>query len=131
MNSLKKYLFLTAGLFSLALGFIGLFLPILPTTPFMILAAYCFSKSSARLYQWLLKRPHIGKMILDWQNHGVIKKKAKVASTLVIIPLFSYTFIFVQVFWGIKLLLIFVAFAVLYFIWSRPSFSKEKIAFLD
>jgi uncharacterized membrane protein YbaN (DUF454 family) len=70
-------------------------------------------------------------MILDWQNHGVIKRKAKVASTLVLIPLFSYTFIFVQVFWEIKLFLIFVVFFILYFIWSRPSYPKEKIASLD
>ena len=125
MKPLNKYLFLIIGLICMALGFLGVFLPILPTTPFMILAAFCFSKSSERLHNWLLERPHIGKLILDWQNDGVIRKKAKVASTLVIVPLFSYTLIFVQVFVFIKVLLVLIGLGVLYFIWSRPSTSKK------
>ena len=125
MKPLNKYLFLSIGLICMALGFLGVFLPILPTTPFMILAAFCFSKSSERLHNWLLERPHIGKLILDWQNDGVIRKKAKVASTLVIVPLFSYTLIFVQVSIFVKVLLVLIGLGVLYFIWSRPSTPKE------
>ena len=125
MKPLNKYLFLSIGLICMALGFVGVFLPILPTTPFMILAAFCFSKSSERLHNWLLERPHIGKLILDWQNEGVIRKKAKVASTLVIVPLFSYTLIFVQVSVFVKVLLVLIGLGVLYFIWSRPSTPKK------
>ena len=125
MKPLNKYLFLIIGLICMALGFLGVFLPILPTTPFMILAAFCFSKSSERLHNWLLERPHIGKLILDWQNDGVIRKKAKVASTLVIVPLFSYTLIFVQVSVFVKVLLVLIGLGVLYFIWSRPSTPKK------
>ena len=125
MKPLNKYLFLSIGLICMALGFVGVFLPILPTTPFMILAAFCFSKSSERLHNWLLERPHIGKLILDWQNDGVIRKKAKVASTLVIVPLFSYTLIFVQVSVFVKVLLVLIGLGVLYFIWSRPSTPKK------
>lgn len=125
MKPLNKYLFLSIGLICMALGFLGVFLPILPTTPFMILAAFCFSKSSERLHNWLLERPHIGKLILDWQNDGVIRKKAKVASTLVIVPLFSYTLIFVQVSIFVKVLLVLIGLGVLYFIWSRPSTPKK------
>ena len=125
MKPLNKYLFLSIGLICMALGFLGVFLPILPTTPFMILAAFCFSKSSERLHNWLLERPHIGKLILDWQNDGVIRKKAKVASTLVIVPLFSYTLIFVQVSIFVKVLLVLIGLGVLCFIWSRPSTPKK------
>ena len=125
MKPLNKYLFLSIGLICMALGFLGVFLPILPTTPFMILAAFCFSKSSSRLHNWLLERPHIGKLILDWQNDGVIRKKAKVASTLVIVPLFSYTLIFVQVSIFVKVLLVLIGLGVLCFIWSRPSTPKK------
>ena len=121
MKPIHKYLFLTAGFISMILGFIGMFLPILPTTPFMILAAFCFSKSSERLHKWLLSRPHIGKLIIDWEKHGVIRMKAKVYSTIVIIPLFSYTLIFVNVNNWIKALLVLIALSVLSFIWSRPS----------
>ena len=125
MKPLNKYLFLSIGLICMALGFLGVFLPILPTTPFMILAAFCFSKSSRRLHNWLLERPHIGKLILDWQNDGVIRKKAKVASTLVIVPLFSYTLIFVQVSVFVKVLVVLIGLGVLCFIWSRPSTPKK------
>ena len=125
MKPFNKYLFLSIGLICMALGFLGVFLPILPTTPFMILAAFCFSKSSERLHNWLLERPHIGKLILDWQNDGVIRKKAKVASTLVIVPLFSYTLIFVQVSIFVKVLLVLIGLGVLCFIWSRPSTPKK------
>ena len=121
MKPIHKYLFLTAGFISMIFGFIGMFLPILPTTPFMILAAFCFSKSSERLHKWLLSRPHIGKLIIDWEKHGVIRMKAKIYSTIVIIPLFSYTLIFVNVNNWIKALLVLIALSVLSFIWSRPS----------
>ena len=121
MKPIHKYLFLAAGFISMIFGFIGMFLPILPTTPFMILAAFCFSKSSEKLHKWLLSRPHIGKLITDWEKHGVIRMKAKIYSTIVIIPLFSYTLIFVNVNNWIKALLVLIALAVLSFIWSRPS----------
>ena len=125
MRPFSKYLFLSIGLISMALGFLGVFLPILPTTPFMILAAFCFSKSSDRLHSWLIKRPHIGKLILDWQNDGRIRKKVKLASTLVIIPLFSYSLTFVKVSLFVKTLLALIGIGVLYFIWSRPSFPNK------
>ena len=121
MKPIHKYLFLAAGFISMIFGFIGMFLPILPTTPFMILAAFCFSKSSERLHKWLLSRPNIGKLIIDWEKHGVIRMKAKIYSTIVIIPLFSYTLIFVNVNNWIKALLVLIALSVLSFIWSRPS----------
>ena len=126
MKPIRKYLFLLAGLISMALGFIGMFLPILPTTPFMILAAFFFSKSSARLHKWLLSRPHIGKLILDWELYGVIRMKAKIASTIVIIPLFAFTLFFVDVPYWVKGILILIATGVLSFIWSRPSEHPKK-----
>lgn len=62
------------------MGFIGVFLPILPTTPFMILAAYCFDKGSPKLHAWILNLPHIGKLVRDWKEKKVISKKAKMFS---------------------------------------------------
>ena len=126
MKPLRKYLFLIAGLASMILGFIGMFLPILPTTPFMILAAFFFSKSSEKLHKWLLTRPHVGKLIHDWELHGVIRMKAKAASTIVIIPLFAFTLFFVDTPNWVKGVLLLIACGVLYFIWSRPSKPTES-----
>ncbi len=63
---------------SFSLGIIGAFLPIIPTTPFLILSAYLFSKSSPRFHAWLLGLPIAGKGIKDWQENRVIRPRAKV-----------------------------------------------------
>jgi uncharacterized membrane protein YbaN (DUF454 family) len=74
---LKPILFVIAWI-SFALGIIGAFLPILPTTPFLILSAYLFSKSSPRFHAWILTLPVAGDGIRDWRENRVIKTKAKV-----------------------------------------------------
>jgi uncharacterized membrane protein YbaN (DUF454 family) len=63
---------------SFGLGIIGAFLPIIPTTPFLILSAFLFSKSSPRFHAWLLSLPVAGEGIRDWQKNRVIRPKAKV-----------------------------------------------------
>lgn len=70
---------------SFALGIIGAFIPILPTTPFLILAAFLFSKSSPRFHKWILELPIAGDGIRDWQYNRVIRTRAKVLCTLMII----------------------------------------------
>lgn len=66
------------GWFCVALGVIGIFLPLLPTTPFMILAAGLFARSSPRFERWLLEHPRFGKPLIDWRQQGAISKRAKV-----------------------------------------------------
>lgn len=66
-----------AGLISLVLGIIGIFLPLLPTTPFVLLSAFCFSRGSKKLHDWLLAHPRLGPPILEWRDHGAISTRAK------------------------------------------------------
>jgi uncharacterized protein len=61
-----------------ALGVIGLFLPLLPTTPFMIVAATLFARSSPRFEKWLLDHPRFGQPLTDWRKHGAISTRAKI-----------------------------------------------------
>lgn len=76
------------GWISFALGIIGAFLPIIPTTPFLILSAYLFSKSSPRFHTWLLNLPLAGQGIRDWQNDRVIRPRAKIlCATMIILSL--------------------------------------------
>jgi uncharacterized membrane protein YbaN (DUF454 family) len=70
------------GLASMALGVLGIVLPLLPTTPFMILAAWCFANSSPRLHDWLLSHRTFGPMILDWRDHRAIRPRAKLAAVM-------------------------------------------------
>jgi uncharacterized membrane protein YbaN (DUF454 family) len=76
--------YLVAGWFSLALGAVGAFLPVLPTTPFVILAAFCFSKSSPRLHAWLLSNKSLGPYIRAWQERRVIPPRAKVTAIVLL-----------------------------------------------
>lgn len=72
-----KLLWLILGLTAVLLGVIGIFLPLMPTTPFMILAAACFAKSSDRLHGWLMAHRVFGPMIDDWQRYRAIPTRTK------------------------------------------------------
>lgn len=67
-----------AGTMSLALGVIGIFLPILPTTPFLLLSAGCYARSSIRFYNWLLNNRIFGKYIQNWRRNGKVPVKTKI-----------------------------------------------------
>lgn len=69
--------FLALGSLMLALGVIGVFLPIMPTTIFLILAAWCFGRSSPRLEAWMLYHPRFGPPLRQWREHGAVPLRAK------------------------------------------------------
>ena len=81
-GSALRYLWLIGGLFFTGLGFIGAFLPVLPTVPFLLLAAACFARSSQRLERWLLTHKQFGPLLTDWRERGAIPLRGKIASTL-------------------------------------------------
>ncbi len=118
--SVPRLLWLGAGLASVMLGLIGVIIPLLPTTVFMILAAFCFARSSAKLNTWLLEHRYFGPSIRHWQDHGAIPKSGKKAALLAMIIMLCIGY-----FIGVSLLMLSVQslmfIAVLIFIWSRPS----------
>ncbi|CAN7380544.1 YbaN family protein [Phenylobacterium sp. LjRoot164] len=75
---MTRALYLVLGLGFTALGIAGAFLPLLPTTVFLILAAACFAKSSPRMEAWILNHKQFGPLVRDWRAHGAIPRKAKV-----------------------------------------------------
>lgn len=72
-----RFLWLAAGLVFTALGIVGAFLPVMPTTVFLLAAAACFARSSPRLHGWLLGHPVFGPPIRNWEEHGAISRPAK------------------------------------------------------
>jgi uncharacterized protein len=82
------------GVLSLGLGVIGIFLPLLPTTPFLLLSAACFCRSSPRLHRWLLSHPWLGSYIKNYKELRAIPLKAKILSLVVLWSAMSYTAIF-------------------------------------
>ncbi len=88
-----RTLWTLAGWFCFALGFIGAFLPLLPTVPFMLLAAYCFGRGSERFHEWLITHPTFGPPILDWMEHGTISRRSKRAAGVAILLAFVISLI--------------------------------------
>ena len=70
MENLKKNLLIAAGTLCVVLGVIGMFIPVLPTTPFLLLAAVCYGRSSKRFYHWLLTNRWFGEYIRNYREGG-------------------------------------------------------------
>lgn len=88
-KQIKKYLLISFGLISLILAIIGAILPILPTTPFLILALACFANSSPCLHQRLLKNPWFGSALRQWEESRSITRAIKIKAMLLVILTFS------------------------------------------
>lgn len=110
---------ITLGIVSILLGAAGIFLPILPTVPFLILAAFAFSQSSERLHLWLVEHPRLGEPIREWNESGAIGRRAKIYATETILaaPVLTWALGF----GGVVIAVQAAALAgVLTFIWTRP-----------
>ena len=118
---------LISGWVSLIVGCIGIFLPLLPTTPFILLSAYCFSQSSERLHQWLVTHPRMGPLIQDWEKFGSISQTAKTKASVLIVGMFTVTFMLVNVGLAVKVLIAVMGISVLSFIWTRPLPPNEQV----
>ncbi|MFK7941928.1 MAG: YbaN family protein [Paracoccaceae bacterium] len=122
-----RALWTTAGLACVGIGAVGVVLPLLPTVPFMLLAAFCFARGSDRFHDWLMNHPRFGPPIKDWRAHGAISRKGKVAATVAILAALGISLIL-----GVatKFLLIQCAVlsCVLLFIHTRPHGPGSKAA---
>jgi uncharacterized membrane protein YbaN (DUF454 family) len=111
--------FVVMGHASLAVGFVGIFVPLLPTTPFVLLAAVCYSRGSDRFHTWLHQHPRFGPMIHAWREHRAIGARAKVVAAVTVILSAAYSYSRLDLPWNAVALV--VCAGVLVFILSRPS----------
>ena len=118
---MKKIFFLLCGHFFLVIGVIGVFLPILPTTPFLLLSAYFYSKSSGKIYYWMMNHKLLGPPLQDWQHHGVIGIKAKVIAASMMIYVLAFRFPKLAINIYAKGFACTVLVCVLVFVLTRPS----------
>ena len=88
-----RYLFILAGVISVVLGTVGVVVPGLPTTPFVLLASWCFYKSSPRLQAWLLQS-FLGKYITDYQQKGGITNRKRIGIILLMVTMVALSTIF-------------------------------------
>lgn len=80
-----RFVFFAIGCLAVIAGLIGVVLPVLPTTPFLILAAACFARSSPRFEQWLVDHPTFGPPVRDWRENGAIGARAKLFAIIGIV----------------------------------------------
>ena len=87
----KRIVLILIGVVSLALGAIGVFVPLLPTTPFVLLAAIAFANSSERLHRWLLDHNVFGPLIANWRSHGAIGRRTKIVSLVSMLAIIGFS----------------------------------------
>ncbi|MFQ2447521.1 YbaN family protein [Aeromonas caviae] len=96
---MKRWCLMALGWLAFATGIVGIVLPLLPTTPFMLLAAALFARSSPRFHGWLLAHPWFGPPILDWQQYRGIRRHARRRAIIFILISFSVSLLVVPLPW--------------------------------
>lgn len=120
MNLLRNTL-LALGFVAVFAGTVGVFVPLLPTTPFLILAVFLFSKSSPRFHSWLLNHPRFGETLRNWESHQVIPLKAKILATFFVSLGIAFAAFYKNLEEKYIFIISLVMFFVLFYIWTRKS----------
>lgn len=108
---LKKYLLIALGTLTLVLGVIGIFLPVLPTTPMLLLTAYCYLRSSKSLYLWLVNHRVFGRYLKDYLEQRTVPRKVKVAALSTLWPSLLFCMLFIPLS-SVRLLVIMIGLSV-------------------
>lgn len=116
---MQRILLLCLGWLAIVLGTLGIVLPLLPTTPFVLLAAWCFARSSPRFHHWLLWHSPFGRYIRHWQQHRAMPPGAKGRAMLLIVITFAVSIYLVNMLW-VRIMLGVMLGVLLLFMWRIP-----------
>ncbi|MGY0218112.1 YbaN family protein [Endozoicomonadaceae bacterium StTr2] len=94
-----RILYLTLGVLSLLTGIAGIILPLVPTTPLVLLAAFCFARSSERLHNWILNHRHFGPLVHDWAEYRGIKPSVRRKAYVITVICFSISIAVAPIIW--------------------------------
>lgn len=119
-SGLRRASFLLAGVLFTVLAVVGVVLPLVPTTPFLLVAAACFARSSPRLYRWLLSNRVFGPYIVQWRHDRTIPRAAKRRAYLVVVVVFATSIALVGAPWP-RALLVVLGLALLVFLARLPT----------
>ncbi|MFT6509693.1 MAG: uncharacterized membrane protein YbaN (DUF454 family) [Parvibaculaceae bacterium] len=128
MTRKVRDVFLTGlGILLVIIGVIGIFLPVLPATVFLLMAAWCFTNASPKLNHWLLTHPHLGPPVTEWRAHGVIPFRGKVLAIVMMSTSLAYLIFFSSAPVFVAPLVGAILFCVAIFIVTRPSRPPESL----
>lgn len=120
-----RLILIGVGWFSIACAAVGLFLPLVPSVPFLLLSVFCFSRSSEKFHTWLVEHRHLGPILKDYLVHGGISLKAKASAVCAIWISFPISAWFVESIWA-KVLLLVIATGVTVYLLLVPTVPAPK-----
>lgn len=121
LSRLLRWALLLAGLLAVALGMIGILLPVLPTVPFLLLALACFARSSERFYTWLLDHAHFGPIIRPYLDGRGMARASKVKAIILLWASIAVSVLFLVVVSWLQGLLLVIAFGVTLYLLRLPT----------
>ncbi|WP_276640014.1 DUF454 family protein [Siccibacter turicensis] len=122
---MKRTILLITGWLAVVLATLGVVLPLLPTTPFLLLAAWCFAQSSPRFHYWLLYRSWFGSYIRHWEQYRAMPPGAKPRAIAVILLTFAVSLWLVNIMW-VRILLLVILTCLLIFMWRMPVIDEKQ-----
>lgn len=115
---MKNHLYIFLGWLAVALGVVGILIPILPTTPFLVLALALFAKSSPKFHQIILNNRWVGDILKQWENSKTVSRRIKYRASLLVVVSFSISTTLLQGQLLLQLMLVSIAILCLFFIWQ-------------
>ena len=122
---MQRTILIIIGWLAVVLGTLGVVLPLLPTTPFILLAAWCFARSSPRFHHWLLYRSWFGGYLRHWQKHRAMPPGAKPRAIALILITFAISLWLVKMMW-VRILLLAILTCLLIFMWRIPVVDEKQ-----
>jgi len=116
-----RTILLISGFACVALGIAGIILPLLPTTPFMLLAAACFARSSARFHAWLLAHPLFGATVREWEEHRSVRRRTKWIAILTMAITLGVSIVFFVPYRPVQFALALFGLVLAVYLWRLPS----------
>lgn len=122
---MQRILLIITGWLAVVLGTLGVVLPVLPTTPFILLAAWCFARSSPRFHDWLLYRSWFGSYLRFWQKYKAMPPGVKPRAIVMILITFAVS-LWLTPMWWVRILLLVILTCLLIFMWRIPVIDEKQ-----
>jgi len=126
-SKVKRVLYYIAGTIFLALGIIGIVFPILPTTPFLLLSATCYVRSSEKAYNWLIHNKLFGKIIRDYREGRGLPIQIKVITIILLWITIFISILFITIFWVQILLIIIASLVSIHIVLIKPKSQQKEV----
>lgn len=123
---LQRHLLIALGWFFVVLGVVGIILPLLPTTSFMILALALFARSSPRFHLMLLNNRWMGESLRQWESNKTVSRRIKYRASILVLASFGISIVLLHGQWALQLMLVAMAGILLFFIWRLQEQSGKN-----